>query len=131
MRYDQSFADYIRKKMGSRSQRQIAFKVGVSQTTIGNYLLGRRPDVSIAPRLAEALGVPENELMVAAGYIKPPANPAERATEALSEIPDMETRVSVFLNGSGDLPDYAKDQIREMAMDAWKKRQEEIKRKDQ
>ena len=58
------------------------------------------------------------------------SEPAEqRATEALKEIPEMETRINVFLNGvSDDLPDYAKEQIREMAMDAWRKRQEEIKK---
>lgn len=51
--------------MGSRSHRALALKVGVSPTTIGNWLIGTLPDlnnVRLLTRLADELQVSRAEV---------------------------------------------------------------------
>ncbi len=61
----QTFADWLRRHMGSRSHRALALKVGVSPTTIGNWLIGTLPDlnnVRLLTRLADELQVSRAEV---------------------------------------------------------------------
>lgn len=61
----QAFADYLRSKIGSKTNRDVARMVDVSPTTIGNWLVGRLPDlndVALLGRLADALGVSRREI---------------------------------------------------------------------
>lgn len=48
----QSFADFVREKMAGRSHRAVALKAGISPTTVGNYLLGRLPDLNDSDQIA-------------------------------------------------------------------------------
>ncbi len=68
----ETFADWFRRQMGTRSQRQIAQSARISQTAVGNYLVGRLPnlrDIGLIARLATAIGVSEEELQRGVGGI--------------------------------------------------------------
>ena len=61
------------------TQRELAARVGLSQSQIARYELGRRePGVRAAVRISEALGVSVNELWPP--YDKSGAAPHERPT---------------------------------------------------
>lgn len=65
------FADVVRRVIGERSQRDIADKVGVSQTTIHNMMQGRVPSRSTLQQFADRLELPPDavdDLLIAAGY---------------------------------------------------------------
>lgn len=80
MAFSEEWAAAVRSAIGSRSQRQIAARTGVSQTYIGNMLLGQVPSRDVAIRFAEATGAEPNALLRAAGL-----EPLFRADEAFNE----------------------------------------------
>lgn len=54
------------------TQTELASRVGVNQTQISSYLKGkRRPSSETCKRLAEALSVPVDEVLIVAGH-RPP-----------------------------------------------------------
>lgn len=110
----QTFADFVRNRMGARSQREVALKGGLSQTTIGNYLLDRLPDMNdtdLIRRIAAALdSTPEEVIDVIRGDQKHRAtNAAIRALPA-----DTVEAVALALRGA-DLPEEGKQQIIDFA----------------
>lgn len=50
------FGDDVAKAIGSKSQRKLAQEMGVSQTTVGNMLMGRIPSEEIIRKFAKAIG---------------------------------------------------------------------------
>jgi transcriptional regulator with XRE-family HTH domain len=54
MANSQKWSEEVRRAIGDRSQRQIAFKIGVSPGTLSNMLMGRIPeDIGVVRRFAE------------------------------------------------------------------------------
>jgi transcriptional regulator with XRE-family HTH domain len=64
------FTAYLQKLLEREglSKRQAAMRVGLHGSTLGKYLLGRRPAQDTCIRLAESLQVDANELLTMAGY---------------------------------------------------------------
>lgn len=118
----EEFADAIKAASGGLSPGQLSIKTGISDVYIYKMLGGRVPSVSVIHKFASGMGIDARPLMIAAGYELAP--PAQRAADAMKEL-DIEQRVNVFLNGSEDLPDHAKEQIREMVLEAWRKKKEQ------
>lgn len=110
----QSFAEFVRRKMGSRSQRDLAHKIGVSPTTIGNYLLGRLPDLNdggLLQRIAEALETSTDEVVA----IVRAEQETRRQEAAIRAMPaDPFERVRVALNGVDFMEDYQIERIKQL-----------------
>lgn len=68
MAVSREWADAFRQALGSRSQRKVAAEAEISQTYVGNCLLGTVPSEQIVVRLARVLGVNEEEFLIAAGH---------------------------------------------------------------
>ncbi len=65
---DQAIADAIRRLRGDQPQESLAFKAGISTSTLSRIERGiHAPSLSTLGRIAEALGVTLAELMEAAG----------------------------------------------------------------
>jgi len=73
----EELAALMRDATKNRSQRRIARDADVSQTTIGNMLLGRVPGQDICRRVAAAAGIDEETMLRAAGHLEP-ADPVDR-----------------------------------------------------
>jgi transcriptional regulator with XRE-family HTH domain len=57
MAHSEKFREDVLRSISGKSQRQIAAKMGVSQTTVSNMQYGRIPtDVGMVRRFAEAVG---------------------------------------------------------------------------
>ena len=55
--YSERFKEDVLKAAAGKSQREIAAKMGVSQTTVSNMQYGRIPaDIKLVRRFAEAVG---------------------------------------------------------------------------
>lgn len=107
----QRFAGLLRGRTARRSQREIAAKARVSPTTIGNYLLGRLPDlndIALIRRLSEALESSPGEITEAVQ-----ADQEERAREAaVKALPaGLTAAVEFALRGEKDIPEEGKRQI--------------------
>jgi len=107
----QRFAGLLRERTARRSQREVAAKAGVSPTTIGNYLLGRLPDlndIGLIDRLSEALQTTPGEIREAIH-----ADQEERAREAAAKaLPvGITAAVEFALRRAGEIPDEGKRQI--------------------
>lgn len=66
--------DYLTELMYERridSQRELAEKAGVSQATINNILQGRMVKADTLRTIADNLGLPHEDILVAAGYLPP------------------------------------------------------------
>ena len=69
------------------TQTELAERVGVSQTQISSYLRGkRRPSPETCVRLAEALAVPVDEVLILAGHRPPLAADGDMELKELVEI---------------------------------------------
>jgi len=93
---------YLRKTQGL-TQAQLGDALGVSQSTINTYEVGRRRiQVSALPRVAEALGVSVEDLIGATPKSgkRGPAPKLQQQLERLSQLPRAEQRaVSKMLDG--------------------------------
>ena len=79
----------MRKATEKKSQRQIAKDAEVSQTTIGNMVLGMVPSRSICTKVAKAIGVTEYDMLIACGY-EQPTDPVDRLEVQLKQSwPDL------------------------------------------
>ncbi len=71
-KYSEKLATIMREATKNRSQRSVAKEAGVSQATIGNMVLGLIVSRDICSRVAAAIDIPEDELLVAAGHWQEP-----------------------------------------------------------
>lgn len=55
MDYSTRFAQDVARAIGNRSQRDVAIKMGVSPTTVGNMLSGRIPTDEILVKFAKSV----------------------------------------------------------------------------
>ena len=71
MDYEMSFGTWLRQKIVEKgtNQRQLALRIGASTGMMSGWVHDRRrPEPDNVARLAQALGVPEEEALVRAGY---------------------------------------------------------------
>ncbi len=68
-KYSEELASLMREAIKNKSQRQIAKEAGVSQTTIGNMVLGMIPSEDICSQVAPAIDKDENEVLAICGYL--------------------------------------------------------------
>ncbi len=66
--YRKDFGVEVQKALAGRSYRQVAPRVGVSATYIGDMVQGRVPSRAIVMAFAEATGADVDRLLLAAGY---------------------------------------------------------------
>ena len=69
---NQIFRQWLAGKMGNRQQKDIAIEAGIGLSTVYNVLhLDRIPDETTLTKLARALEIDENEMLMRAGIIPP------------------------------------------------------------
>ena len=67
-----SFADKILKTMGTLSQREFARRLGISPSTLWEYLHGRTPPADFIARICEQFDIDESWLLTGEGEMKKP-----------------------------------------------------------
>jgi len=82
------WADYVRSHQGDRTQTDIALLVGVNQSTVSNWMLGKGHRPSADNVIAFAQAVRDNPVaaLLAAGYLaEDQVDGVVRVSESLSE----------------------------------------------
>ena len=89
--YSEELAQLMIEATKKKSQRLIAKEAQVSQTTIGNMVMGRIPSRDICTRVAPASDIDIHTMMIACGYEqKLPIDPVERMQVFLKQnFPDL------------------------------------------
>jgi hypothetical protein len=130
------FGHEVRKALGEMRYRQVAQKVGVSATYIGDMVSGRVPSRPVVVKFAEACDLKPkeaNRLLAIAGYAPIPdtenESPAEYFWRRLSELRARYGRAEVMFSlneGSDALTFEHADATLRMIEEHWKA-QEAIK----
>lgn len=117
------FSDWLRIQLQDKgwTNAELARRVGVSQTYIGNLVRGyspntksgkARPSVAVVDRMAKALNIPLDEARLVAGYAPQLDRPVS-AKEAIELIRRMIPGFEGLLLSSGELTDERAEEILE------------------
>ena len=113
-----TLGDFIREKRKelNMSRNQLATKAGISHTEVHRIEVGERkqPSLKVLCSIADALNVPQEELLKYAGYL-PTENvpPVERAFPGLKTQKQRETveKIADGLSRNSDLKDEDLDDL--------------------
>lgn len=100
-----TFAEWLKKEMQARDLNNVGLglKLGLSDTTIGYWIRGaRRPDTESCLKIAHVFNIPEQEILIRAGYLSEPIGP----------ITDLRERHALHL--FSQLPSWRKDEALSM-----------------
>ena len=67
----QAWSAFVRESVGKMSNKAVAERIGVSDSTVGNWIRGshfKQPDAKLVVRFARTFGRPLPTALVAAGY---------------------------------------------------------------
>ena len=104
------FQAAVTEALQGLSVNQASYKTGISYEWLRRMVkYGHVPSEEIIERLAEGLGADLHSLRIAAGY---------------EEETDILKRTDLFLNGSPELSEFTKDEIRRLVQEAIEKSQE-------
>ena len=111
-----TFSEYLKSKIKERSfsYRKLAYLAGVDHTYISKIINGKiagPPSPDIIRKLSKPLGVPYEDMMIAAGYIDNKHTQNETRAIDDPEIRELMETVSILLRCNNKLSKNDKNEI--------------------